>query len=152
MDNLGTVVVAAAVGAIFGTLAILLREYFVKKKKRLEAIAKLRFELVSNRIWFGSVLSSLNYMRTEAWNTIKDEENILYLNPTLQRMIASVYDQIHMLNGKIKILKDGAPDTKGKIASNVRKITRELDSKIGELVGEIDKKYPRLAVLEANRE
>ena len=91
-------------------------------------------------------------MRTEAWNSIKDEGYILYLNPTLQHMIACVYDQIHMLNGKIKILKDGGPDTEEKTAYNVRKITRELDSKIGELVGEIDKRYPRLAVLETNRE
>lgn len=146
MYNAWPVVIGAFVGAVVGPLTTWLFEIGTRRKHRLEVTAALRFELASNALWLDSVLESLNYLRDEAWVTMKNNGFISELKAPLPMMVARVYARMHALNGLIgEIRACQASSERQELMTRARVAVQELWAKTDELVRLFDKEYPRIA-------
>lgn len=112
-----------------------------KRDEQIKAVAALRFELQSNLGWLDSILESHNYLRDEAWVTLKNKGYISYLPAPIPMKVITVYDKTHDLNEQIRILRE---ETQNFNPEKAKQDRGALRTKIIELITVLDAKYPKI--------
>ena len=112
-----------------------------KRDEQIEAVAALRFELQSNLGWIDGILESHNYLRDEAWVTLKNKGYISYLPSPIPMKVISVYDKTHRLNEQIRVLRE---ETQNFNAEKAEQDRTALRTEIIELIAMLDIKYPKI--------
>ena len=131
--------------AIIGWLLTWLQRKVSKRDEQLEAVAALRFELESNLAWIEDILNTRNYLRDEAWVIVKNKGYISYLRKPIPMKVIRVYDQLHRLNERIRILKEtkqGANGSFDSIEAEAHKT--QLGESIKQLIALLDAEYPKI--------
>lgn len=135
----------ATVLALIGWILTWLQRKASKRDEQLEAVAALRFELESNLGWLDDVLETHNYLRDEAWCILKNKGYISYLPKPIPSEVIRVYDQLHRLNGHIRVLKESEQKANGTANdSNGEGHKTELGESIRTLIALLDAQYPRI--------
>jgi len=112
-----------------------------KREEQVQAVAAFRFELQSNLGWIDSIQESRNYLRDEAWVTLKNNGFVSYLPAPIPMKVIAVYDKTHRLNGQIRLLREEAESFDPEKAS---RDGAALRADIVELVTVLDAKFPRI--------
>jgi hypothetical protein len=112
-----------------------------KRDEQVEAVAAIRFELQLNLGWLSNIFDTRNYLRDEAWNTLKDKGYISYLPAPIPMKTISVYNKLHHLNGQIHILRE-QPDKFSSDNAETAKAT--LAAEATELISLLDAKFPNI--------
>ena len=139
MNQIIVPIITAIVGAIVGALSMYAIGQLNRRRRLTEALAALRYEIEANVEWLDSVFKSLNYLRDEAWRTVKNEGYILYLDPPIPLMITGVYDEVHALNQRIKVIRDLTDDARANAIADSEQIRCELKEKSALLIAELCK-------------
>jgi hypothetical protein len=146
MSEAIAVIIGASVGAFIGPFAAWIVELVNNRRKRLEAVAALRFELASNLLWLDSVLQSLNYLRDEAWVAMKNNGYISYLKAPLPMMVARAYDRMHALNGLVReIRRCDSSSEEQDLRDRAQSAVTEFRSSCEELIHLFDTNYSSIA-------
>ena len=131
--------------AIVGWFLTWLQRKVRGRDEQREAVAALRFELESNLNWIEDIFDTRNYLRDEAWVLMKNKGYISYLRKPIPMKVIRVYDQLHRLNERIRILKDTQRKANGSfdnIEADAHKT--QLRESINELVALLDAEYPKI--------
>ena len=139
MNQVIVPIITAIVGAVVGALSMYAISQLNRRRRLAEVLAALRYEIEANVEWLDSVFKSLNYLRDEAWRTVKNEGYILYLDPPIPLMITGVYDRVHALNQRIKIIRELPDDARTNAIADSEQIRCELKQKSALLMVELDK-------------
>jgi len=135
----------AATLAIIGWFLTWLQRKVGKRDEQRQAVAALRFELETNLGWIEDIFDTHNYLRDEAWMIMKDKGYISYLRKPIPMKVIRVYDQLHRLNERIRILRE----TQQEVNRNFNNIEAEghktqLRESIKELITLFDIDYPKI--------
>ena len=112
-----------------------------KREEQVQAVAAFRFELQSNLGWIDSMQESRNYLRDEAWVTLKNNGFVSYLPAPIPMRVIAVYDKTHRLNGQIRPLREDAQNFNPEKASQDGAALR---ADIVELITVLDTRFPRI--------
>jgi hypothetical protein len=136
---------SATVLAIFGWVLTWMQRKAQGIDEQREAVAALRFELQSNLGDLADVLKTHNYFRDEAWVILKNKGYISYLHKPIPMKVIKVYNQLHGLNDRIRVLKEKVhePD-KSTINSEAEGLKTELGDSIRLLISLLDAQYPKI--------
>ncbi len=131
--------------AVIGWFLTWLQRKVGKRDEQRQAVAALRFELESNLGWIKDIFDTRNYLRDEAWMIMKNKGYISYLHKPIPIKVIRVYDQLHRLNERIRILKE----TQQEVNRSFNNIEAEghktqLRESIKELITLLDVDYPKI--------
>lgn len=131
--------------AIVGWFLALLQRRISKRDEQREAVAALRFELQSNLGWIEDILETRNYLRDEAWVIMKNKGYISYLRKPIPKKVIGVYDQLHGLNERVRVIKE----TQNGVGRNYDRSDTDhqkmqLKNSIKDLMTLLDNEYPKI--------
>jgi hypothetical protein len=145
--------IPAAFGALVGVGGARVSDHLYRRAERREAVAALLFELNSNLKFAERVDESRNYLRDEAWVTLKNKGYVSYLAFPLPSLIAIVYDRLHALNQCTHDVRDiiarGA-DPEPEITKLVLDRREEFRDRAQELIAELSRKAAYRSFVRAN--
>lgn len=136
-----TALLAGLIIAIVSYFLALQQRRVEKRDEQIEAVAALRFELQSNLEWVDNIFESGNYLRDEAWVTLKNKGYISYLPAPIPIKVIVAYDRLHSLNGQIRILRDEPNKFNSEKANQNKAETR---SEFIKLIRLLDSHYPKI--------
>jgi hypothetical protein len=135
----------AAVIAMLGWFLARLQRRADKLDEQRQAAAAFRFELESNLGWLNDILESRNYLRDEAWVRMKNEGYVSYLPSPIPLKVIAVYDELHTLNGHIRVLRESQDDDpESEVQRRAEAVREALGNHINELIQLIDVTFPEI--------
>ena len=130
------VIAIAGVGA--GAASTWLLQKLNRRRQVHEQVVDLQFEVELNVEWADNVFQSLNYLRDEAWVALKKDGHVGYLNSSIRKKIARVYDRTHGLNRCIKTVRELSGDAKKEYIAQSEVHRHELIACSQELLREME--------------
>ena len=130
--------------AIIGWFLTQLQRRAAKRDEQREAVAALRFELESNLGWLDDIFESLNRLRDEAWVGMKNKGYISYLRSPIPLKVITTYNQLHRLNGQIRVLEETDKGEKKFDAKKAEATREHLRDSITSLIALMDATYPEI--------
>ncbi len=130
--------------ALVGWFLNRLQAIVTKRDEQRQAAAAFRFELASNLLWLEDILHSLNYLRDEAWITMKNEGYAAYLKPPIPVTIIKVYDELHRFNHNLGLVKEKDLDGVVWLGRESSVDGARLAESIQALIHLLDRAYPEI--------